>query len=301
MNPLILPLTLGKDDTFRVSWKKRFFQAKGALVLPQKMTRTSEVLSAIENLQFVVRLTEFKSALRSKILSTLAEPTPSNGSTAETEVFGVVTQINLKTGQVISIEDARRAVTQGPAEAINFMSESAQVLTLSDEEKAELLNAFNCSLTAPVIDALRQPFVAFCPELSETWKEQNLSSIQPDKLVPFQLLFPNGQPIERIVDGERYVIDDLYCTNPQCSCTDVTCVVLKFLPMSGTEVAWGGFKWNIETDKFKPMPQFSNKFNAAEWFKQFNAALGFELKFLLSSRQKFMRNQYIAARKAAKN
>jgi hypothetical protein len=171
-------------------------------------------------------------------------------------------------------------------------------MKLDDRERQDLLRALDQSLTPVVLDSIRQPFVAFDASLSESWKDRDLQSIQADKLVPFQMLFPNGQPIERFADGERYVIDDLYCTNPTCTCTDVTCVVLKFLPTSGTEVAWGGFKWNIESDKLKPLPQFTNKFNASEWFKQFNAASAFDLKLLLSRRQKFMRSEYLAARKA---
>lgn len=297
MNPIVLPLNIGKDDTFRIAWKNRYYQAKGALVLPRKITTTFDAAEILESTQLVLKLTEFKTALRSKILATLSDS--SAGAQTQSEVFGLIVQVNIKTGKLNSIEDARKAVSANPSENIDFLSDAAQVLNLSDAEREELAKSINASFTPTVLEALRQPFIAFAPELSTTWKEQDLKSIQADKLVPFQMLFPNGQPIERFVDGERYVIDDLYCTNPSCNCTDVTCVVLKLLPASGTEVAWGGFKWNIESDKFRPLPQFSNKFNASEWFKQFNAASAFDLKLLLSSRQKFMRSEYIAARKAA--
>lgn len=299
MNPLVLPLNIGKDDTFRVGWNGRYFQAKGALVLPRKITTTFDANEIIENTQFVVKLTEFKTALRSKLLAALSDSPVKQP--AQTEVFGMVAQINIKEGRVIALDDVRRAVGTGSDESIDFLSDAAEVLTLSDAERQTLITSLNQALTAPVLESLRHPFVPFSENLSTTWKDQDLKSIQADKLVPFQMLFPNGQPIERFSDGERYVIDDLYCTNPNCNCTDVTCVVLKFLPNSGTEVAWGGFKWNIEADKFRPLPQFSNKFNAAEWFKQFNAASAFDLKLLLSTRQKFMRTQYIAARKAVRS
>jgi hypothetical protein len=181
------------------------------------------------------------------------------------------------------------------------MSATAEVLPLEGAEKETLAKAFNSALTAPVLDALRQPFASFAPELSQSWKEMKLSGIQADKLVPFQMLFPSAQPIERFVDGERFVIDDLYCTNPSCSCSDVTCVVLKFDPASGQEVAWGGFRWSTDTEKLKVLPQFSSKFNASEWFKQFDIASAVDLKLLLSSRQQFMRTEFIAARKAARS
>ncbi|MFZ9520370.1 MAG: hypothetical protein ACO3A4_07825 [Silvanigrellaceae bacterium] len=297
MNPLVLPLNIGKDDTFRITWNGRYFQAKGALVLPRKVTTTFDAAEMIESTQLVLKLTEFRSALRTKILATLSDS--ENGLASQTEVFGLVVQVNVRSGKINAIEDVRKAVGANPTENVDFLSEAAQVLNLSDAERKELEKSINASFTPTVLEALRQPFIAFAPELSTLWKDQDLKSIQADKLVPFQMLFPNGQPIERFVDGERYVIDDLYCTNPSCNCTDVTCVVLKLLPASGTEVAWGGFKWNIETDKFRPLPQFSNKFNASEWFKQFNAGSAFDLKLLLTSRQKFMRSEYIAARKAA--
>jgi len=296
MNPLVLPLSIGKDDTFRVSWKNRFFTARGALVLPRKITTELDAQEILESTQLVVKLAEFKDALRSKLLAALA---PQNeGKTAAAEIFGVVLQVNIKTGKVVAVDDLRRTQSEGGSESADFMAADAEVITLSDAARDELISSFNRALTAPVLEALRQTFVPFSEDISDAWKQQDLRSIQPDKLVPFQMLFPNGQPIERFVDGERYVIDDLYCTNPTCNCTDVTCVVLKMLPASGTEVAWGGFKWNIEADKFRPLPQFSNKFNASEWFKQFNAASAIDLKLLLSSRQKFMRTRYIAERKA---
>lgn len=298
MNPLVLPLNIGKDDTFRVSWKNKYFKATGALVLPHKINTMEDAQAFLSDAQLVLKLTDFKSDLKSKILATLSQtPAPTQSAS---EIFGLVVRVNIKEGRVNSVEDVRVTGT-GSNGAVNFLEENAQVLTLDETEQQNLIRALNQSLTPVVLESLKQPFIAFEPELSDGWKEQNLQSIQADKLVPFQMLFPNGQPIERFVDGERYVIDDLYCTNPSCNCTDVTCVVLKLLPASGTEVAWGGFKWNIEADKFRPLPQFSNKFNAAEWFKRFNAESAFDLKLLLSSRQKFMRTQYIAARKAARN
>jgi hypothetical protein len=295
MNPLVMPLNIGKDDTFRISWKNRYFKATAALVLPHKISTPEEAGAVIGDAQVVIKLIDFKTDLKSKMLAALSqnsEPAKAGG-----DIFGIVARLNVKQGKFIGIEDVR-ATKESAQGGANFLDDSAEVLRLDETEKQLLIKALNISLTPVVLDSVRQPFAAFDASLTETWKDRDLQSIQADKLVPFQMLFPNGQPIERFVDGERYVIDDLYCTNPTCSCTDVTCVVLKFLPHSGTEVAWGGFKWNIESDKLKPLPQFSNKFNAAEWFKQFNAASGFDLKLLLSSRQKFMRNEYITARRA---
>lgn len=297
MNPLVLPLNIGKDDTFRMTWKGRLFKAKGALVLPRKLTTQTDVEEVLDSAQMVIKLQEFSGALREKMLAALSPEKSSQH--LETQVYGLVVRVNIKTAQLTHIEDLRSVKGTNGGEQADFMSDAAQVIELTSEEKIELGKAINTSLTASVLEALRHPFVSFHPQLSETWKEQNLKGIQQDKLVPFQMLFPNSQPIERFVDGERFVIDDLYCTNPTCACTDVTCVVLKLDPTSGQEVAWGGFKWASDNEKFKVLPQFSSKFNAAEWFKQFDKASGFDLKMLLSSRQKFMRNDFIAARKAA--
>lgn len=300
MNPLVLPLNIGKDDSFRVSWNNRFFVAKGAIVLPKRILNDNDAQEVLKESQFVLKLTEFKSSLRSKLLSSLANKNPAESAT-DSEVFGFVMKINITEGRVECIEDARKTITRGSTESVNFLGDSAEPLTLNDDERNSLLGAVNKALTAQILEAVRQPFVPFASALSESWKERDLKSIQADKLVPYQMLFPNSQPIERFVDGERYVIDDLYCTNPACSCTDVTCVVLKFLPSSGTEVAWGGFKWNIESDKFRPLPQFTHKFNASEWFKQFSTTSAFDLKLLLSRRQAFMRTEYIAARRAVRS
>ncbi|MBM3381880.1 MAG: hypothetical protein FJY29_05505 [Betaproteobacteria bacterium] len=298
MNPLVLPLNIGKDDTFRLTWKSKLYQAKAALVLPRKLTSKIDVDEVIEAALLVVKLTEFGGTLRAKMLSALAPNDSSQNN--PTDVYGVVMRLNIRTGRVVEFDDLRRTKSEKGAEHADFMSASSEVLPLDGDEKEILKKAFNSALTSPVLEALRQPFASFAPELSESWKEMKLSGIQPDKLVPFQMLFPNAQPIERFVEGERFVLDDLYCTNPSCSCSDVTCVVLKFDPASGQEVAWGGFRWSSDTDKLKVFPQFSSKFNASEWFKQFDHSSAIDLKLLLRSRQTFMRTEFIAARKAAR-
>ncbi len=295
MNPLVLPLNIGKDDSFRLSWNRKLYRAKAALVLPRKLTTSMDVDEVLESAQVVIRLSEFASSLREKMLATLA--TKENQTAHIVEVYGIVSRINIKTGEVIEIDDLRLAKTETGSEHVNFMSEAAEVKQPTDDEKEILKSAIQSALAPVALEALRQPFVSFAPDLSQSWKENDLSQIKADKLVPFQMLFPNTQPIERFVEGERFVIDDLYCTNPSCPCTDVTCVVLKLDTASGQEVAWGGFKWSSDSEKIKVLPQFSSKFNAAEWFKQFDLASGVNLKLLLRSRQSFMRTSFISARK----
>jgi hypothetical protein len=300
MNPLVLPLNIGKDDSFRMSWKNRLYKARAALVLPHKLKTNADVDEVLASAQLVVKLTEFAGALREKMLAALATQNQ-NPQPTQTEVYGLVVRVNINTGRTVKIEDLRHTKSENGAEHVDFMSSSAEVINLDEDEKAILETAINSALTAPVLEALRQPFVSFHPNLSESWKEQQLKSIQPDKLVPFQMLFPSAQPIERFVEGERFIIDDLYCTNPTCSCTDVTCVVLKLDKSSGQEVAWGGFKWDVKSEKFKVLPQFSSKFNASEWFKHFDLNSGIDLKTLLTSRQSFMRTEFINARKSARS
>lgn len=297
MNPLVLPLNIGKDDSFRLSWNRKLYRAKAALVLPRKLTTATDVEEVLESAQVVIRLSEFAGSLREKMLATLASKDKQTSHSVE--VYGVVSKVNIRTGDVIEIEDVRLAKTENGSEHVNFMSELAEVKQLSNDEKDILKAAIKVALNPIALEALRQPFVSFEPRLSEGWKDSDLSQIKADKLVPFQMLFPNTQPIERFVDGERFVIDDLYCTNPNCPCTDVTCVVLKLDVASGQEVAWGGFKWSSDSEKIKVLPQFSSKFNAAEWFKQFDNASGVNLKLLLRSRQSFMRTNFISARKSS--
>ncbi|NBO39465.1 hypothetical protein EBU99_12880 [bacterium] len=298
MNPLVIPLSIGKEDTFRVTWKNRLYQCKSAFVLPRKITTQIDVDEVVESAQIVLKLSEFAGALRSKMLSLLSDKPQSSEN--KSELIGLVIRVNIKSGKTLFIEDARRAFVDSPNATVDFMSPSALTIPLDDAARDDLIRSLDKSLTAPVLEALRQPFVAFLPTLSESWKNQQLETIQADKLVPFQMLFPSAQPIERFSDGERFIIDDLYCTNPTCNCTDITCVVLKTMNTTGQEVAWGGFKWSVETEKFKPLPQFSNKFNAGEWFKQFDKSSAVDLKFLLRARQTFMRKEFIAARKARK-
>lgn len=295
MNPLVLPLNIGKDDSFRLSWNRKLYRAKAALVLPRKLTTTTDVQEVLESAQVVIRLSEFAGSLREKMLATLANKAELTNHSVD--VFGAVCRVNIRTGEVTEIEDLRIAKTENGSEHVNFMSESAEKQTLTSDEIGILKTAIEKALNPVVLEALRQPFVSFESDLSQGWKESDLSQIKADKLVPFQMLFPNSQPIERFVDGERFIIDDLYCTNPTCPCTDVTCVVLKLDIASGQEVAWGGFKWSADSEKLKTLPQFSTKFNASEWFKQFDLASGVSLKFLLRSRQAFMRSEFISERK----
>lgn len=298
MNPLVLPLNIGKDDSFRMSWKSKLYRAKAAMVLPRRLTTDTDVHEVLESIQLVLRLSEFAGSLREKMLAALASPQKAHQNNVT--VYGVVCQLNIQRNTVVAIEDVRQVITSSGSEHVNFMSDEATLLSLSEEEKDTLKRAITDALSPVVLEALRQPFVSFDPTLSVSWKEQNLSQIKADKLVPFQMLFPNTQPIERFVDGERFVIDDLYCTNPSCPCTDVTCVVLKLDQASGQEVAWGGFKWSSDSEKIRTLPQFASKFNASEWFKQFDLTSGVSLKLLLRSRQSFMRTQFIAARKDAR-
>jgi hypothetical protein len=298
MNPLILPLTFGKDGSFKIAWNKRLFFAVGAIILPHKLTSTDDVENTVTNAQLVFKLTEFKSSLRNKILGTLGgvEQTALKMQTPPTEILGLVTRVNIQTGTVLAIEDARTVTGDGAEGHGNFLDESAKVLHLSASDEDELKSALNQSFTPQILDVLRQPFVAFHPELSDSWKNRDNGSMEEGSLVPFQMVFPQLEPIQRTVDGETFFIDDLYCTNLQCNCKDITCVIIKTLPESRTQVAWGGFRWNTETDKFKALPQFHNKFNPSEWFKKFNAASGFDLKMLLIQRMKFMRTEVAPAR-----
>ena len=118
--------------------------------------------------------------------------------------------------------------------------------------------------------------------------------------MPYQTLFTNAFPIDLEVAGTEYFLDDLYCTRPSCPCVDVTCIILRHDPASQQNVAHAGFKYNVETGKTKAMSEFPGKLNVAEWLKRFSQAHPIDLEAVLASRYRFMRGEFIRARKESR-
>lgn len=294
----IIPIELKSDESARLSWQGTYYALQAAIVLPKQVTTEQEALDDAHALTLAIRLVPFRSQLRTKFLATLGgDAALANASNERVTVFGLLVKVNLESGEVLEVSDVRKMESIPASEAYAFNPELSVPVVLGAEQAAALKASLAPPLEKGLLEALRQPFASFLPRTTSLWKTMPLEANRADRMVPYQALFPQSLLIERTVDGTRYVVDDLYCTKPGCPCSDVTCVVLKLDTALGQEVAYGGFSYNVETQKLKQLPQFPGKFNAQEWFKQFSKNSPFDLNLLLRTRHRFMRTDFIAERR----
>ena len=310
--PLVFPIDLKSDETSRLTWNGIYYSFRAALFFTQQAHTADEIRDIARNVHVVLKLVPFKSELRSKFLASLAPEMPGAGEKPDT-IYGMVVTANLETAEVVSFADVRRLSNVPVSQDTGNTSEQSEIISLPEGDLGQLRQGLQEAFQKGLLQILREPFASFLPELTDQWKSAPIvvqksqanqkgqkADANKESLVPYQMVFPQAIPIDRIVDGTRYIIDDLYCTKPSCPCTDVTCVVLKLDQENGQEVAWGGFTYNLENRKFKPLPQFPSKFNASEWFKQFSKQHPFDLDAVLKSRFQFMRTQFIAECKLAR-
>ncbi len=295
---IVLPLDPPRGEDARLTWNRSLFSVKGALLLPQRITNQNTLQQALNEMSLVFRLTPFKEDLRSKMWAALAEKQapPSVGI----QSIGTVCAIDLNTGK-IKISDLR-CIKNDEQDVKNNQSGLAEKWDLTNSndpnspETQELTAIVQTYVDSFILDQLRELFLTFVPDIPLDWKKDILQ-FKPDRLVPFGAFIQNPQPIERVVDDTLYIFDDLYCTKPQCPCTDVTCMIIqRDIENPGPEAVFGGFRYDITTGQMKIIPDLPGKFNAKEWFKKFSAESPFELDFLLKARYEFMRGPFIAAR-----
>ena len=304
--PLVFPIELKSDETSRLTWNGVYYSFRAALFFTQQAQTAHDICEHARNIHLVLKLVPFKSELRSKFLASLAPEKLGAGETPDT-IYGMVVTANVESGEVLGFADVRRLANVPVSQDTAGTSAESEIISLSESDIAQLRQGLSEAFQKGLLQILREPFASFLPDLTEQWKsapvvvqKKNTKDGPKETLVPYQMVFPQAIPVDRIVDGTRFILDDLYCTKPGCPCTDVTCIVLKLDQENGQEVAFGGFTYNLENAKFKPLPQFSAKFNASEWFKQFSKNHPFSLEAVLKSRYQFMRTQFIAERALAK-
>ena len=151
------------------------------------------------------------------------------------------------------------------------------------EPLQEFLNLF--------IGCFRAPFAGFHKEWLPKLGAQQLS----DKyLFSYSKILSAAPPLlEEIQNKERrmFALDDLYCLNTACPCTDVTCLVRETSPAAhAPPVIVAGFRWNTNTKKLKPIEHLDIKCNPSYWFNRFEQSSFLPLSFLLRYRHETLRS-----------
>lgn len=319
---IILPIDPPRSEDARLTWNGKLFSVKGALCLDGRPESVDELQGLLQQATVVLKLTPFKAEFRSKMLSMLGSG--NEEARPDVEIWGLVLTADLLAGK-LGVHEIRR--THQPAEKSAPQADDAQgtddTAFLPDEfrrtsvgskvgeggaesalgETQDTSSQLMSTLVTAALEYvqskcgefMRQPFVAFFPALSDSWKTRPIEG-KSENLVPFQALFPYAIPMEKEIDGEVYVLDDLYCAKPGCPCTEVTCIILKQDFKNNVETAWGGFKYNTATQKLKALPEFPGKFNTSEWFKRFSKDYPLPLDLVLKARFEFMRGDFIKER-----
>jgi hypothetical protein len=292
----VIPLAPLSEEASKISWKGKLFSPEAALVLPGRARTLEHIQIVTSNTLLVLKFVPLKDAFRSKLLGALGGST----STPTAEIWGLTAKLNPQTATLEKILELRKA-TATATEDGRFMANTDQTVieTLSQEEESALVAVLSKHIKDHLAGMIQEPFAAFSSESYSAWKTKPLQEMRPERLLPYNALFPFALPIERELDGAAFFLDDMYCTKPACPCTDVTCLILKIEPDSGKEVAWGGFRYDVNTGKLKVMQDLPSKFNAQEWFKQFSLAYPFDLTLTLESRYRFVRNDFLKARDEA--
>lgn len=288
-NPVYMQLNVGANEANRLYWNSQYFSLEIVMVFPKQVESKDEMQKNLEDCSLVLKLTPFKNQFRAKMLANLAK----QENIEKSKVIGITLSINIKLLKILDILDAREILTTLDGEGSGRLNtEESQQIHLSNEEKAELIQAVQKLAAGNLLPHLRQPFTSFFPSLvDEQWQERIPKRQKKSALIPFQAIFPYSGGIERVLENKIYAIDDLYCVNPDCDCNEVTCVVLTFDPKSGKEITHGGFKYNFDKKSFKNIPNFPGNFNAQEWFKQFIKQNPVDLTLAFQSRYRFLREK----------
>ncbi|BBH53029.1 hypothetical protein [Fluviispira sanaruensis] len=288
-NPMYNQLNVDANEANRLFWNGKYFSLEVVLVYPTQLTTIEEVNSYLENSTLVLKLTPFKNQFRAKMLASLLE----QDIIEKSEIIGLTVSLNILKNNILDILDIRKtdATLDGDGSGSLSASESAKI-EVSESEKAALIESLQKLIEGNLKPHLRQPFTSFVPSfLDEQWTDRLPKQKNKSALLPFQAVFPFSGSIERVVENQMYALDDLYCVNPSCNCNEVTCVVLTFDPHSGKEITHGGFKYNLEKNTYKNIPNFPSQFNAQEWFRQFSKLSSISLPFAFNSRYQFLRKQ----------
>lgn len=92
----------------------------------------------------------------------------------------------------------------------------------------EVKRFFDEPLPFWVLDALWARWAGHRPPLPVDWKAQALKEWEPGALLPTMLAFPEERPDRYFIEGKEYQADTMFCTSPDCTCTEARLAVLAF-------------------------------------------------------------------------
>ncbi|APJ03630.1 hypothetical protein [Silvanigrella aquatica] len=288
-NPVYMQLNVGANEANRLYWHGQYYSLEVVLVFPKQVESKDEMQKNLELSTLVLKLTPFKNHFRAKMLASLT----SQENVQQSNIIGLTVTINIRTLKILEILDTREIATTLDGEGSgSIQRDESHQIKLSDKENSSLIEALEKLAEGNLMPHLRQPFISFFPDfVDDQWQERIPKRQKKSALVPFQAVFPYAGSIERSFENKMFAMDDLYCVNPECDCSEVTCVVLTFDPETGREITHGGFKYNLDKKTFKAIPNFPSSFNSQEWFKQFSKQNAIQLQLAFQARYDFLRER----------
>lgn len=284
---LFMPLNLQPTEAHRLFWNGQYFSLEGALAFSKQVQTKEELIEQMAHCHMVFKLTPFENSFKSKLFSELT----GKDTQDPVKITALTIQLNLFTKKIISlvdIQDVQSTIDRFGTARTN--PEKSTVVKLTESEQKELVTTLENLFVGPMAAQLNHPFVCFFDELlDKDWEARVPQKMKRGALLPFQVMFPFAGAIERVHEGKPYALDDLYCVTADCDCNEANCIVITFDHNSNQEVGFAGFKYQFDKKTFKPMPNFPNKLNIQEWFKQFSVHQLIALPLLFQARYTFLR------------
>lgn len=270
---------LQTPSPLRIEWEGRNFSATayyGFAVTPKNQ---AELVACANEVLVTLECRELAKDFRNKLLHALGAPQAAEAA-AQAQHPDLVVSFKLA------------------PESGNYTFYAAEP-AFSAGEKESFTLAARKALAAEQLGALREFIGSFHPDFAQ-WRNALLQRKKADEsLIGARQLLPGSLPFLAEVKGEEWEMEDLYCVNQKCPCTDVTCLLFRFDPESGQQVLWGGFRYDVANGKFKPAKHVPDaKFNAQEVFKRFSQNFPLPLELLLPARFKNMRYRAAHAHEA---
>lgn len=280
--PFLVPLEFADASARRLSWKKNFFTASGALCF-DRFREVDKLREFCRSIPCALRLTPFRDEFKSKLFATLGQP-----QSTEAESYGAFLRWNIFDGSVSPELEARTQsvkLTQGFVTTEPTAEEKQLDLTAS--EKTEFAKTLSQFLATSSYMQVHDTLACFFPEEMTAWKTL-LEDFRPRKTdsIPYPALFSKALPLTIERNDENFYFIDHYSSNPKD--TQVLFLIFKEDLDAEQDVLWGGFRYCLESKKIKTLPDLPGKFNASQWLKECDEQNPFAFDMLLPARRNFI-------------
>lgn len=277
--PYLVPMEFSDATARRLSWKKTYLSASGALCFPRLETR-ADIEAFAKAVPCAVRLTPFRDEFKSKMFAAL-------GDTAiqDSESYGAFFHYNTFTGKIDpKFELKSQHIKIGSGRVFTEPGAAEKEISLSDAEKTELIESLEKFAKLNIAPQLHDSFAVFFPDTLSLWSEraENLEVRNPD-MIPFPSLCPMAIPLVIERDDETYYLVDHYSVDPKQ--TQAMLLIFKEDDESEQDVLFGGFRYDLQTHKIKTLPDMPGKYNATQWLKEFDTTNPFAFSELLPARR----------------